>query len=53
MSNETRSPASEKPEPQKINPKTGELNDEQLDDTSGGNGFIPSPPRPGPPPPAP
>ncbi len=53
MSNDTKSPASEKPEPQQITPQTGELDDRQLDDTSGGNGFIPAPPRPGPPPPAP
>lgn len=34
----TKSPASEKPEPQKITPQTGELEAEKLDEVSGGNG---------------
>jgi len=40
MSNaqDNKSPVPEKPEPQKISPQTGELDDRQLDEAAGGNG---------------
>ncbi len=38
MSNDTKSPASETPEPQQITPQTGELDAEKLDNVSGGGG---------------
>jgi len=42
MSNakDTRSQPSEKPEPQKINPQTGELDAEKLDEVAGGGGSL-------------
>jgi len=52
MSDDTKSPAPETQEPQKITPQTGELDDRQLDDTSGGGTgtvtYVPPPPHIGP-----
>jgi hypothetical protein len=36
MSSETKSPASEKPEPQQVAPQTAELDAEKLDEVTGG-----------------
>jgi len=54
MSNtqDTKRPPLEKPEPQQITPQTDELDDRQLDDTSGGGTgtvtYVPPPPHIGP-----
>ena len=46
MSNDTKSPAPEKPEPQRITPQSGELakstelDAEQLDKVAGGGGLV-------------
>jgi len=42
MSNaqDNKSPASEKPEPQRITPQNGELDAEKLDEVSGGGGSL-------------
>jgi hypothetical protein len=51
VAQDTKSPASEKPEPQQITPQTGELDAEKLDEIAGGGygltgGYKAPPPPP-------